>query len=284
MENRKIIENVLACPVCKSPLFLTDDQKSAYCSGERRHLFDFASAGYLNLYASRASGGDGGECVGARTAFLSKGYYEKISDEVNALLDKYTADGANVLDAGCGEGYYTSLFAENNDVYGIDVSKDAVKYASSRCKNAKFAVASLADIPLPDESVDVVINIFAPDFPDEILRVLKNNGRLIMVSPLENHLLELKNAIYDNPYQNSPQPPERKGFVLKSEHRLKYTIDLDNNDDITSLFKMTPYYYKTSQQDQAKLQNLEKITTQIEFYIAEYTLSFSKESVQRKLT
>ncbi|MBR6682006.1 MAG: methyltransferase domain-containing protein [Clostridia bacterium] len=258
-------DRLWVCPICREAL----------CEGDtgfrckNGHSFDKARQGYVNLLISSKGNknhGDDKLMVKARKDFLDKGYYAPLREKVNEILGK----GNVVLDAGCGEGYYTSLFAENNDVYGIDVSKDAVKYASSRCKNAAFAVASLSDIPLPDESVDVIINIFAPDFPDEILRVLKPNGRLIVVSPLENHLIELKNAIYDNPYPNSPQSPERNGFVLKSEHSLKFSIDIDNNEDLTSLFKMTPYYYKTSQQDQMKLQSLENITTKIEFFIAEY--------------
>ncbi len=258
-------QNLFVCPVCKEKM--SENDTGLVCSNG--HSFDRARQGYVNLLMSNKSGknhGDDKLMVKARKDFLEKGYYGPLREKVNDILGK----GNIVLDAGCGEGYYTSLFSENNVVYGIDVSKEAVKYASVRCKKAKFAVASLADIPMPDNSVDALINIFAPDFPSEFLRVLKKKGKLIMVSPLENHLIELKNEIYDKPYANIPLDPEREGFVLKSEYRLKYSIDLDNNEDITSLFKMTPYYYKTSQKDQQKIYDIRNITTRIEFYIAEY--------------
>jgi 23S rRNA (guanine745-N1)-methyltransferase len=104
MENRNIINGILMCPVCGGELSLTADGRSAACTGgAKRHLFDFASGGYINLYTSRAAGGDSAECISARNAFLSKGYYEKISDAVNALTEKYAGAGARVLDAGCGE-------------------------------------------------------------------------------------------------------------------------------------------------------------------------------------
>lgn len=54
MENRKIIEGTLACPVCGAAVSLTDDGRSAACTGRRKHLFDFAADGYINLYTSRA--------------------------------------------------------------------------------------------------------------------------------------------------------------------------------------------------------------------------------------
>ena len=272
MENRKIIENVLACPVCKGSLFLTDDQKSAYCSGERRHLFDFASAGYLNLYASRASGGDGGECVGARTAFLSKGYYEKISDEINALLDKYTADGANVLDAGCGEGYYTNRMAKGKErfVFGFDLAKPAINTAAKSAKregegNAFFGVASAYALPVLSGSMDAVTTIFAPCAEEEYARVLRDGGILLLVGAAEEHLIDLKRAVYDDVYKNEGRRDLPTGsFELLEERRLTYTIDLETSEDIQNLFAMTPYYYHTTAKDKAKLANLSSLCTKVD--------------------
>jgi 23S rRNA (guanine745-N1)-methyltransferase len=272
MENRKIIENVLACPVCKSSLFLTDDQKSAHCSGERRHLFDFASAGYLNLYASRASGGDGGECVGARTAFLSKGYYEKISDEVNALLDKYTADGANVLDAGCGEGYYTNRMAKGKErfVFGFDLAKPAINTAAKSAKrdgdgNAFFGVASAYALPVLSGSMDAVTTIFAPCAEEEYARVLKEGGLLILAGAGKEHLIDLKKALYENAYENEGRrdlPSEK--FELLEETCVTYGIDIENGKDIENLFAMTPYFYRTSQKDKEKLSAFSSLYTKID--------------------
>ena len=63
MENRNIINGILMCPVCGGALSLTADGRSAACTGgAKRHLFDFASGGYINLYTSRAAGGDSAEC------------------------------------------------------------------------------------------------------------------------------------------------------------------------------------------------------------------------------
>ena len=61
-----------------------------------------------------------------------------------------------------------------------------------------------------------------------------------------------------------------KNFKTISTKEIKYNITLDNTEDINSLFKMTPYYYKTSKSDQEKLENLTSLTTKIEFLICEY--------------
>jgi len=233
------------------------------------HSFDKSKDGYVNLLMKNASNkrhGDDKLMVLARKNFLDKGFYSTLRQNISDVL----GSGNLVLDSGCGEGYYTSHFAENNTVLGIDISKDALKYAAKRCKTATFAVASISDIPLAENSVDVVLNIFAPDSPKEFFRILKENGRLIEVLPLKNHLFELKEKIYSKPYKNPAPIFEKTGFKIKSLTEVKYKIELESNEDIEALFKMTPYYYKTSRADQQKINGLEKLLVSLEFVIAEY--------------
>ncbi|MBQ6701857.1 MAG: methyltransferase domain-containing protein [Clostridia bacterium] len=258
------MNSLLICPVCKSPL--TENEKNYTC--QNGHNFDKAKQGYVNLLMSSKQGvhGDDKLMVNARRLFLEKGYYAPMREAVAKIL----GEGNTVLDAGCGEGYYTSVFAENNKVYGIDISKEALKAASRRCKNASFAVASIYELPFADDSFDACVNIFAPDSPSEYLRILKKGGRLIMVTPMEEHLMELKNAVYTTPYKNSFVDPERIGFDIVSSRELKYTVTLESNEEIVSLFCMTPYYYNTSPSDRQKLDALEKLTTKVEFLITEY--------------
>ncbi len=257
-------QTLFTCPVCKN--ILQQNEKSLICPNN--HNFDKAKQGYVNLLMSNKQGNHGDDklMVQARQHFLEKDYYLPMRTEVNNILGQDNI----VLDAGCGEGYYTSVFSENNTVYGIDVSKEALKVASRKCKNAYFAVASIYELPFLNEAFDTVINIFAPDSQTEFLRVLKPNGRLIMVTPMKNHLMELKNTVYDTPYKNSYVNPERYGFVINSTKEVKYKITLKNNEDIISLFKMTPYYYNTSVADRQKLDELNSLTTRVEFLITEY--------------
>jgi len=131
-------------------------------------------------------------------------------------------------------------------------------------------VASIYDIPLSDGAVDTAVSIFAPDSPEEYLRILSPGGRLIMVTPMKNHLMELKTAVYDKPYANPYIDPQRNGFKILSSSELKYSVVLECNDDIVSLFKMTPYYYKTSEKDQKKLSIIDALKTSLEFLITEY--------------
>lgn len=254
------------CPVCHGPLLkLADNYKCM-----QGHSFDKARQGYVNLLMSGGSGkrhGDDKLMVVARRLFLNKGYYEPLRDTVQQLAGQ----GHTILDVGCGEGYYTSALAENNEVCGVDISKDALKLAAKRCPNSEFAVASIGNIPLSDGAADTIVNIFAPDSPTEYLRVLKSGGRLITALPMERHLFELKAAVYDEPYLNPAVVTRREGFTLTTSKELKYSITLSSAEDIDALFKMTPYYYKTSARDQAKLNGLDSLTVGLEFMICEYT-------------
>ena len=258
-------QSFFICPVCKSRLF----KMTGILKCMNGHCFDISKEGYVNLLMSNAHGkrhGDDKLMVKSRKEFLDKGYYSVLRDKLSAILGK----DQTVLDSGCGEGYYTSALAENNRVLGIDISKDALKFAAKRCHNAEFAVASVSDIPLPSDSVDAVVNIFAPDSPEEFLRILKKGGRYISVTPMENHLFALKSVVYDKPYINPKPSISREGFSLISSEEIKYKIRLNCNEDIISLFKMTPYYYKTSKTDQEKLERIDSLITEIEFLVCEY--------------
>lgn len=270
MENRKIINGTLMCPVCGEDLMLTEDMKSAACTGKRRHLFDFASGGYINLYTSRAAGGDSAECISARNAFLAKGYYKNISDGIISLLHKYTAGGSKILDAGCGEGYYSAEMAKaGNTVFGFDLSKSGVNIAAKRAKreglSAFFGVASVFELPVIDGSMDAVTTVFAPCAEEEYARVLKNDGILLLAGAGKDHLIGLKEAIYDSAYENEGRrdlPRER--FELLEQTSVTYDITPETNRDIQNLFAMTPYYYRTSQKDKDKLYAICELSTKID--------------------
>lgn len=260
-------DSVFTCPVCRSRLQAQGN--TLRCPAG--HTFDKARQGYVNLLMAQGHGkrhGDDRLMVQARQQFLDKGYYAPLRQALCDLL----GSGHRVLDAGCGEGYYTASMAEGNQVCGIDISKDALKYAARRCPQAAFAVASIAAIPLASRSVDTVVSIFAPDSPSEFSRVLAPGGRLIRAVPMEDHLMELKAAVYDKPYRNPPPDTARAGFFLRNSRRVSYCITLNEPEDIRALFKMTPYYYKTSRTDQQKLEALTTLTVGLDFLVTEHII------------
>ena len=118
-----------------------------------------------------------------------------------------------------------------------------------------------------------MINLFAPYDGKEFSRVLKTGGLLVRAFPAERHLWELKCAVYDTPYENEIDTMELDGFESVSKKCITFPLSLTKNEEIDALFKMTPYYYKTSREGQARLATLENLQTHAEFYLVIYKKS-----------
>lgn len=267
--------NFFTCPVCKKQF--AQKERSLVC--ENGHCFDLSKKGYVNLLRPAKSGsvrhGDDKLMVAARTAFLGAGFYDKLRDAVTETVVSYAQESPVILDAGCGEGFYTShirgaLAEKNPSVYGIDVSKDAIHAAAVRDKNLRLAVASIFDLPVENKSINILINLFAPYDAAEFSRVLKNGGMLLRVFPREKHLWELKTAVYDVPYENEIDTLALEGFELLEKREITFPLALHAQEYIDTLFKMTPYYYKTSREGQARLRALDSLETHAEFFLGVY--------------
>lgn len=261
------------CPVCKAPL--ENSEKLYKC--ENGHCFDKSKFGYVNLLMSNQSSakrhGDDRLMVRARRDFLSAGYYSFLFKEIKNICSKYLDENATILDAGCGECYYSGSIAQCNPKYkflGIDISKDALEFACKRKVVFPLAVASLFDMPVMSESCDCVLNCFSPKADAEFERVLKNGGILIRVIPLEDHLFSLKAAVYEKPYLNEKPEKDIENLTFAEYREISRELEINNNEDILNLFRMTPYYYKTGREDQEKLTTLASFSTKAAFGIFVY--------------
>ena len=265
------------CPVCENPLTL--ENRTYKCKSG--HCFDLSKSGYVNLLLSQQSKlkrhGDDKTMVKARRDFLNKGYYTPLLDGLYECITPYIKDGSCVLDAGCGEGYYTANLFErfaksdiSTEFLAVDISKDALDLLGKRAPAIKRAVASVYKLPVATNSCDVVLNVFAPIANEEYLRVLKPNGIFVCAVALENHLFSLKKAVYDTAYKNEIGDFSLDNFEIIEKKEIKYSISISSNEDILTLFKMTPYYYKTSKTDFDKLLNLDALKTEIEFGLIIY--------------
>ncbi len=265
--------SLVRCSICEASLIQTDDGKGCYCTGEKRHCYDYSKSGRLHLGGSHAGEGDQKEAVRARRCFLDAGYYRPLSDAVNALLDR--VDAHSVLDAGCGEGYYTNrMTKEGRAVLGIDLSDEgtniAAKHAKSQASGAGFVLRSLFSLPVADASLDVVTSLFAPCAEEEFSRVLKAGGHLILVGAGERHLMGLKEVLYEDAYLNPGRSDLPQGMTLVERKRLTYTIRVETPEQITALFSMTPYYWRTPKDSRARLDRLACLETEVDFDIFLY--------------
>ena len=268
------------CPVCGQKL--KKGEKSYIC--REGHSFDISRKGYVNLLTTKGrnpvKSGDNKDMIRARRAFLDSGAYEPLAQKIGQLTAELTVDIKEpvIIDAGCGEGYYTCIYAKANPtaaLIGIDISKHGIDHAASRARsarteNVRFAVASAFSLPVREECADVIISCFAPVSNDEYARVLKKGGKLIIACPTEKHLLGLKNVLYENPYLNEPNVYALNKFSHTDTQTLEYDITLTSSEQIMALFTMTPYYFKTPAEAVERLRSQETLKTEVGFEIRIY--------------
>ncbi len=269
------------CPVCKEKL--SEEEKSFLCING--HSFDKSAQGYVNLAAAKKQNtedsGDAREACRARHAFLNTGLYFPLAKCVCGEIKKFAPleRTAFIIDAGCGEGYYSRCVKEeipSADVYGADLAKYAVKTAAAFQKNNlptglhnHFSVGNIFDLPFEDGSADAVLSVFAPVADKEAKRVLKDGGILVVACPGKEHLLGLKKALYEKASENEEKIPDYDGFESADIVRIKYEMKIEKKT-ASDLFAMTPYYFKSSKEVKEKSENLGEITTFADFIVKVY--------------
>lgn len=189
------------CPVrgCGAPL----ERRDRSWSCEHGHLFDVARSGYCNLLQPQdrksKNPGDPRESALARRRFLDAGHGDFL---LRALLEEI--DGLAlpvrpaVLDVGCGEGYYLGSLAREREMeaHGVDLSVPAVELAARRWPGVSWWIVN-ADraLPFADGSFDLALSIAGRRPAAELRRVLAPDGRLLVVVPAEDDLIELREAV-----------------------------------------------------------------------------------------
>lgn len=273
------IFELLKCPTCGGSL--ERDGGSLICrGGAKTHTFDVARQGYVNMLppgrGRNAKSGDDAEMVRSRSAFLSLGYYDRISDTVADLILEYypteeTGGIIKIADSGCGEGYHTCRFVKRISETGMtpvccaafDASKNAAAHAAKSAaeqalapKNGigapfegssliSFMTGNIFYLPLKDKSVGAVVSMFAPIAGDENFRILTHGGITVVAASGEDHLIEMREMIYPNVIKKPSVPKAGDGFYQADCKNLKYKIKLESNSSIMNLFGMTPFCYKT---------------------------------------
>ncbi len=266
--------SILICPICKGSL--EREGRTYRCS--KNHSFDMAKQGYVNLHISnKKNSGDDKEMIQSRRDFLEKDYYKRISEEVNEVTGRHLrSEEPEVLDIGCGEGYYTKHLKNHlenqgrkSSIYGIDISKEAVLFASRSYKDIFWAVGSAADLPMADGSLDAVVCMFSRLAEEEYSRVLKDDGILVVVSTGEDHLLDMKRVLYDEVRMEyyRPEVDLKEEFQLKETKNVKYRALVEGSKDIMSLFDMTPYKWRTPKEGVERLAALEELDVTIDVNI-----------------
>ena len=239
---------MLICPICQSPLHTTDSGLA--CAN--RHSFDRARQGYYNLlpvqHKNSRDPGDNQAMVEARRRFLDGGHYAPLAQRLAELAAERTP--RTWLDIGCGEGYYTAQLAEllpGAEGHALDISREAVKRACKRAPQLHWLVASMARVPLADASCDLLASVFSPLDWQEAQRLLKPGGGLLRMGPTREHLMQLRQKLYDEVRDYDDQkhleliPP---GMRLAHSETLSFPLRMSDAQARADLLAMTPHGWR----------------------------------------
>ena len=265
---------MLICPVCSEPLTRSD--KQLFC--ENKHSFDQAKQGYFNLLLNQAKKskqpGDNNEMVQARTRFLNAGHYQSISDAINQLaIDLlWQQENVGILDVGCGEGYYTQRLHEalsdhqiQHTLFGLDISRDAVKAACKRSKDIQWLVANGKKTPFEPNSMKLITNVFNRIMPDSLKELCHPEGHVVIASAGAFHLQQLKEAIYDEPKFVEFDAIEvmKNDFKHVQRQQLDFIIKLKPSSTQDLLY-MTPHAWRSSPETQKQLLSQQQLELRVQ--------------------
>lgn len=260
--------NLLMCPVCREALSLSD--KTWRCVNN--HSYDVAKQGYVNLHVVQhkhsKNPGDTPESVQARREFLSGGFYAPLQQAVVGKIRDLRIE--NLLDIGCGEGYYTdAMQKEVMQCVGVDIAKNAVQVAAKLNKQVTWIVGTGATLPVLDHSIDLCTSLFSPIPQDEILRVLKSSGYLMVVTPAPEHLYTMREGLFDEVKPHEPHKfveQLQANFELIEQLIVESVFEL-NHEQLKNLIAMTPYAYKAKVEKRQTLEKQEKTNLKAAFQI-----------------
>ena len=251
----------LICPVCGEKLNLEGKRWSC----PRNHSFDMARQGYVNLLVVQQkhslNPGDTREQVLSRREFLEAGFYAPIVDTLIETAKSLGIRG-QLLDVGCGEGYYSARLADalESPLLGLDISKEAVRCAAAKYKGKQWLCATAAHIPVESESVQLLTSLFAITLPEEFHRVLQKDGWYFQVLAAQDHLLGLKGIIYDQlNFKEKDTVPELSGFQLEKSIPIRFSFTVEGGQ-IRNLFSMTPHVFRIGKEGAKRLEETNVLT------------------------
>ncbi len=277
----------LICPVCREALRL----ENRVYSCNNNHSFDVAKDGYVNLLLTHQrkskNPGDDKAMIQARRRFFDSGAFDPLAKHLKRVLKPRITDSngsqqqnpaphPSILDCGCGEGHLLGTLSGNR--FGVDVSKEAIRYAAKRHKEITWIVANgMRELPFANDSMDHILSILAPRNNEEFARVLKPGGTLILGVPGPKHLIELRSKLTDHASAFEEKADEAAGkcashFREMIRETFTYPQTL-NQTQILDLIQMTPLFWNSSPEAKEKIRQIEELTITISFALIHFTCS-----------
>jgi len=267
----------LACP--HDGQALRRDERTLRCPAG--HTFDIARQGHANVlpvgHKASRDPGDGPAMIQARRAVLDSGFLAPLRDELveHPVVRELAESEATMLDAGCGEGYYTAALAErapHSAVLGIDISKHAIKAAAQRHRRVAWLVASNRQLPIAPGHADLIVSLFGFACWRSWASHQRAGQRVLCVDPGPRHLIELRECIYPEVRLHAPPSHAEAieaGYRLQDER----SVCVQRGEvPIDALLAMTPHGHRASGQARDRLVSHPPTSMRVEVVLRTYRL------------
>lgn len=246
--------NIFQCPKCGQRF---DEVRGNSLVCLNQHQFDLSKKGTLHFPSHHMTSDYDKAMLTSRRKMIQKGLYQPLIEKVVLLLEDMSENDI-IVDMGCGEGSFVDCLIkekEKSHFLGFDLSKEGVQLASDFSKEAFFFIGDVTDMPFRDESISVLLNIFSPSHYEEMLRVLKKEGKVIKIIPESFYLKEMRELFYHDNLEKQSYSNEnvyekfKKDVSLMKEERVTYTFPVAR-EDYEDVLLMSPIHWGAS--DKAK--------------------------------
>lgn len=267
--NKNYLKNIyiFQCPICKQGFSYTDRQLQC----NNKHSFDFSHSGYVNFLCKPVKQSYSKQLFKSRRKVVEENFFSALELHIiNIISDLYKdKDDIVILDAGCGEGgvFSNILSALHNkglrtSSIGIDIAKEGISYASKKFEKTIWLVSDISNIPVKDNSVDIILNTLTPANYLEFYRILKPQGIIVKTVPNKEYLKEFRLLSEKTDYTNQKTISlfrERTDFIKEVVVFEEKSV---SNENVMDLFEMTPLSWN-QKIDKYELSLLQKLTVSL---------------------
>ncbi len=272
---------IFRCPVCHAAININEnlDIRCKY-----KHNFDLARQGYMNLLHGKTNLQYNKVLFLSRREMVANDFFKPLIKRICEIIYEeidQTKRMVTIADAGCGEGsHLTSVLQELDRVsgiacslsqivgLGIDISKEAIKLATQHDSQTIWCVGDLANCPIADHRINVLLNILSPANYNEFQRITAYNGLILKTIPGEDYLKELREQVFDRTVKSRYSNKEtvllfQRQFKDATMFRVNYQVSV-NKQLFEPLLRMTPLLWglgtKEHQSVMGHLSMPEKVT------------------------
>ena len=268
--------DIFACTICGC----TGAVKNSSFICRNGHCFDISAKGYINFAPHQKATKYSKNIFESRRAVFSDGFYNTVLLHLAKFVEENLAPGriTNILDAGCGEGYYSAYLKacetlqDKTNIIAMDIEKAAILLACRGQCDYSPIVGDINKIPLADNTADILLNILTPANYSEFSRVLRPGGIIIKIIPGENYLAEIRTAIAGKIKAEAYSTDRvlnhfKQNMKLLSLDKITCTLPVTNSQAL-DFFNMTPMTMDISA-DEVDLSRVNTITIDLAFVVGQ---------------